>query len=274
MSRKNTLIIMRKNYFFIGMLLWSFSILGQTEKEGQLFKLKATLKADYLNKIKNVSKDKTSVIGPFFVEENVIYRVQSVNITTKKVLFYALKYSELSDGTKGKDTNSDKAYYYNDKLFEIELSDYKTYANDVEIADRFSLGILTLPFKYRPQNGASFENKFNINTVISYLLTNSLNQNTKCYFQFGAGYGAVNLNSDNARGITPGTNENIETITGFGGLMLEYKKIQTGLYFGADKVNNNSKYDWQSQGKIWLSVGIGYKIFTISKDNADKKSAQ
>lgn len=265
---------MKTKLFFIGMLLWGVSMVGQTEKIGQLFKLKSTLSVSYLKKMKNVSKDLANSTGSFFVEENVVYRVQIIDIKNDKVTFYALEYSQLKDGANGKGTNSDKSYYYNDKLFEMTLSEYKILATDVEIADRFSLGVLTLPFKYRPQKGANFENKFNINTVMSCLLTSSLNQNTKCYFQFGAGYGSVNLNSDNAPGIIAGTTENIETLTGFGGLMLEYKKIQTGLYFGADKVNNNSKYDWKSQGKVWFALGIGYKIFTISKDNADKKSAQ
>ena len=153
----------------------------------------------------------------------------------------------------------------------MKLTDYKSYAFDVENADRVSFGILTLPFKYRLQKGASFENKFNLNTVISILLNNSLNQNIKWHAQFGAGFGTVNLNADNAPKITAGTTEDIETITGYGGIMFEYKKIQTGIYLGFDKINNNNKYDWQSQGKPWISIGIGFKIFTISKDNADKQ---
>lgn len=249
-------------------MLLSVSMFGQTEKEGQLFKLKATLMANYLGKIKNVSNDTTNQFGLFSVEENVLYKVKSIKNDT--VTFYALKFNELKDSigknpNLNKNTNNDKAYYYNDKLFQISLSDYKTYAVDNEVSDRISFGVLILPFKYRLQNGANFENKFNLNTAMSCLLSNRFNQNLKVYFQGGAGFGAVNLNSDNASGIPLGTTENIETITGFGGLMVDYKGIQTGIYFGADKINNNSKYNWQSQGKPWVSIGIGFKVFTISK---------
>lgn len=264
---------MKSKLLFFGMLIWSISMLGQTEKIGQLFKLKSTLQVNYLNKITGVSPDTINKKGNFYVKENVIYRIQSVDVIKEKLIFYALDYSQLSN-EKDKGTNNDKAFYYNDKLLEMKLSDYKSYAFDVEIADRVSFGILTLPFKYRPQKGASFENKLNLNTVISLLLNSSLNKNTKIYAQFGAGFGAVNLNTDNAPQITAGTTEDIETITGFGGIMFEYKKIQTGIYLGYDKINNNNKYDWQSQGKPWISLGIGFKIFTISKDNADNKIGQ
>lgn len=265
---------MKTKLLFIGMLLWGASMSSQTEKIGQLFRLKSTLQVTYLNKITGVSVDTKNALGSFYVKENVVYRVQDIDAKNDKVTFYALDYGQLKDGANDKGTNNDKAYYYNDKLFEMTLTEYKSLATDAEISDRFSLGVLTLPFKYRPQKGANFENKFNINTVISCLLNNSLNQDTKIYLQLGAGYGSVNLNSDNAPGIAAGTTEDIETLTGFTGLMLEYKKIQTGLYFGVDKVNNNSKYDWQSQGNVWFALGIGYKIFTVSKDNADKKSSQ
>ena len=246
---------------------------GQTEKIGQLFKLKSTLQVNYLNKITGVSPDTINKKGDFYVKENVIYRIQSVDVINDKLIFYALDYNQTTN-SEDKGTNNDKAFYYNDKLLEMKLSDYKSYAFDVEIADRVSFGILTLPFKYRLQKGASFENKLNLNTVISLLLNSSLNQNTKIYAQFGAGFGTVNLNTDNAPKITAGTTEDIETITGFGGIMFEYKKIQTGIYLGFDKINNNNKYDWQSQGKPWISLGIGFKIFTISKDNADNKIGQ
>jgi hypothetical protein len=262
---------MKTKLFFLGMLLWGLSMLGQTEKEGQLFKLKATLKANYLKKLKNVSNDgKTHLNSAVYVEENVLYKVQSINKDT--VTFYAVEFDELDNTDKDKNTNKDKAYYYNDKLFEIDLANYKSYASDNEVADRMTFGVLTLPFKYRLQKGANFENKFNLNTVLSYLLSNRFNQNIKLYFQGGAGFGAVNLNSDNATGVIAGSTENIETITGFGGLMVDYKGFQTGVYLGADKINNNSKYNWQSQGKPWLSIGIGFKVFTISKLSENNKN--
>jgi len=68
------------------------------------------------------------------------------------------------------------------------------------LPDRFTIGILTLPFKYRPQSDKSFDSDFNLNSTLGvrfYSLGGG-----HLYGQVGAGIGGVELNAINAKGIT------------------------------------------------------------------------
>lgn len=58
------------------------------------------------------------------------------------------------------------------------------------------------------------------------------------------------------------------------GIMLQYKKVQAGLYLGADQINNQSKNNWESNGKVWLAFGMGFQIFQfdIAGEKAEKQN--
>ncbi|MGB5943296.1 MAG: hypothetical protein WBG71_10470 [Leeuwenhoekiella sp.] len=48
--------------------------------------------------------------------------------------------------------------------------------------------------------------------------------------------------------------------------MLEYKKVQVGLYMGWDHINNQANYNWEHQGNVWFGAGLGFDVFEISSD--------
>ena len=54
--------------------------------------------------------------------------------------------------------------------------------------------------------------------------------------------------------------------------MVEFNKIQVGLYAGVDHINNQKNYDWQSHGNIWLGFGLGYNLFKLS--SSEPKNVQ
>lgn len=55
--------------------------------------------------------------------------------------------------------------------------------------------------------------------------------------------------------------------------MLEYHRVNAGIYVGVDHINNQREYWWESTGKIWFGMGIGYDILKVSlgtKKNNDE----
>jgi|GEM_PF-2049156 len=159
---------------------------------------------------------------------------------------------------------------YNDKIYTVSKSDFDLAAYSVEINSPVSLGIITLPFKARPQGSFSFDTEFNINTTVNIRLwpTNNFTFN----LQLGAGIGSVNLNSNNAPGVSEEEAQDVSTLTFLSGLMVEHKRLQIGLYFGTDHINNQSNFRWESNGNLWLAFGVGYDVFDIVK--SDKKNKQ
>lgn len=241
---------------------------SQSEAIGQAFVLKAATNATFVKFITGVSQDTTLAANTsVMAQSKVLYILQSVDKANSVVYFYADNFN-LSKIPADRGTNRDKSFYYNDKLLKMSYNDYKSNARDVEFPDAVNFGILTLPFKYRPQDDADFDAQFNLNTTFGILIRNKYYKKAKFYAQFGAGIGTVKLDASNAGGISSDASQNVSTLTGFAGIMMQYNDIQAGLYAGADRINNNKKYDWENQGNLWVSLGIGFKIFTLSK--ADK----
>jgi hypothetical protein len=241
----------------------SLSLNAQTEKVGQLFNLKANTNAVFIQKMLGISNNEIKTNDTIMVEQNVMFVVQS--ITPTSVFFYAKDFSELSNSDSKYKTNKDKSFYYNDLLFSMKIEDYKVNAVDASFPDNIVLGLITLPYKLRPQNNTSFDSEFNLNASLGVLVFGKFFGNTKLYIQAGSGLGSVSLNTSNAPGLNADQAQNVSCFTAFSGLMVQYKDVQAGFYFGGDWIKNNSKYNWESQGKSWISLGIGFKVFTLAK---------
>lgn len=238
---------------------------AQTEVPGQMFELVTATNATFLQFINYTSNDKAIQYNDEkMMNEKVLFILQSVDKDNDRVTFYAKNFNSSSNPII-QNTNRDKSFYYNDKLFYMTYKDYKSNAKDAAYPDRFNFGILTLPFKYRPQKNADFDAEFNLNTTLGYLLRSNYFRKTKIYIQGGVGIGNINLDTSNASKIDDDKSHDASAITAFAGVMLQYDNLQAGLYFGVDSINKNAQYDWVNQGNIWISVGIGFKVFTLSK---------
>lgn len=90
----------------------------------------------------------------------------------------------------------------------------------------------------------------------------------------GINIGATNINSDTAE-VQTETNAGI--LTPFLGAVYEYKDFELGLFYGWDHISGSVGRTWVYQGKPWLGVGIGYKVFgtqpstTVERNKQERK---
>ncbi len=168
----------------------------------------------------------------------------------------------------------DKSIYsilYNDKIFEVKRDDFLVSATKRhhEYPDKLNIGILTLPFKFRPQGDMSFDTDFNLNSTLAVRLFGVGNGHLS--IQVGAGIGGVELNEINSK-IAGNATIKANALSMLGGLMVQYKKVQAGFYTGTDFINNQTHYQWNYQGKSWLAFGVGYQLFDVGLGSGGKSN--
>ncbi len=200
-----------------------------------------------------------------------VMNVNGDNVKLKAITFKALEpytkkekdeYQKKYD-SKLVDKRIDIGKIYNNKIYTIKKSDFETRSKKQINREILSIGLLTLPFKARFQKEeTSFDTEFNLNSTlnISFAGRNDFHVNV----QIGAGIGTVGLNTSNSLGLSDNEATDVSTLTYLAGFMLQYNKTQVGLYAGIDHINNQSNYQWKSNGSVWVGFGIGYNIFNVS----------
>ncbi|WBV61771.1 hypothetical protein PFY12_06515 [Chryseobacterium camelliae] len=240
---------------------------GQEIKIGQRFTFKAPAKHTGTD-LKKAELYDGATKNPNYLEDGIKYEI--ADVTDKNIIVKVdPPFRVLEEGS----TAIPKASYYNYKLFTVTKEEFLAKAEEVpEKPDRFSVGILTLPFKFRPQDEKTFEAQFNLNSTLNWRVGKFYS--TDFYVQIGAGLGSVELNSNNSLGIEADKNINAATLTMFSGLMLQYKKVQAGIYCGVDQINNQKHYQWNNNGNLWFGFGVGYQLFNVDLGGDTKKSTQ
>jgi hypothetical protein len=86
--------------------------------------------------------------------------------------------------------------------------------------------------------------------------------------------GAINLNESNTtyKGVGAIQAQDVRTLTLLIGAMLSHKNVQIGIYAGWDHINNQENFVWDSNGKLWLGLGIGINVFNDSKETVATQS--
>ncbi|WP_405296824.1 hypothetical protein [Algibacter sp. Ld11] len=240
------------NQLLLALLFISFSNFTFAQKPGDIIKLTTYNKVLKFENIIGTNKDTVRFLAP-----NILFRVNKV--LNDSIQLKALNFTN----------NEEKKKLYNDKIYYIDKNDFERSYEEYVPEDKLSVGLLTLPFKARPQDDFSFDTEFNLSTTLNYNFHKIYN--AKLNAQIGAGIGSVNLNSSNASGITDDKAQDVATLNFFGGLMLEYKKVQAGIYVGVDQINNQSEYKWNSNGNLWFGFGIGFNVFKISLGEEDEQ---
>ncbi|MEY8848619.1 hypothetical protein AB9K26_07375 [Psychroserpens sp. XS_ASV72] len=205
-----------------------------------------------------------------YLEPNIKFYIIDFNDKKDSVKLRAVDFKSIRKDKKEKLKQSKgtlKSELYENKVYQISYKDLVSYGKIFVPKDKISVGLLTLPFKARPQEEFAFDTEFNLNSTLNILFSGQ--KNVSWYYQFGAGVGSVNLNTSNARGLSDTEAQDVSILTFFNGVMIEYKKIQIGLYAGVDHINNQKNYDWNSNGNIWLGFGIGYNLFKLSSPDAE-----
>ena len=133
----------------------------------------------------------------------------------------------------------------------------------------FAIGTAAVPFKIRT-SPFNFTNDIGIGPVVGIKFRLS-RYNNKNFFNVLLGFGlsSVNLDSLSTNGNvttnSPITNPAALTLSAGG--VFEFSNIQVGAFIGRDYINRNNKIDWIYQGKTWLSIGLGYTLFSKSTTN-------
>jgi hypothetical protein len=260
-----------KNFSFVFFILIANNLFSQTIKQGDIIRLENNVPiigsptALFSNNV-NLTK-KAEYLQPY-----VKFRV--IKITDTQVKLIALNYTVVSDSTKIKARIKypNKIYkdeIYNNKIYTISRNNFNSFSEKIEPKERFSIGLLTLPFKARPQGDVTFDTEFNLNSTLNIRLFDIAGSSLN--YQIGAGIGSVGLNTSNASGLSDDEAQDVATMTLLNGLMLQYKRVQVGLYAGVDHINNQKNYKWESNGNIWFGFGIGYNLFDISLSGEKNK---
>ncbi|WP_332454412.1 hypothetical protein [Chryseobacterium aquaticum] len=164
--------------------------------------------------------------------------------------------------------DSDEGLLYNSKIYSVLNTNLIDNYIIKEQNDILSIGIITLPFKYRPQNKESFETEFNINTTLNYAFYHFGNASVN--IQGGTGFGSVRLDELNSN-VSAEYAVNAISLGFILGPMVQYKNVQFGVYSGVDIINNNSQLQWSHNGKLCFGLGIGYNLFKIDVGAQQKK---
>lgn len=219
------------------------------QEEGDIITLVSDVKV--IGKPVSVFTDLNTTKSVEYLENGILFTV--IKKETETVQLKALNFPPLKDKSG---EQRDLSEYYNDKIYSISRADFDRYALKNEKKEPLSVGILTLPFKARPQEKFSFDTEFNFNSTLNIALDKKAFWN----IQLGAGIGSVGLNKSNSLLEEP---QDIAVLTTLVGIMIEYERVQVGLYTGFDFINNQANYSWDSHGKLWLGFGIGYDLFSI-----------
>lgn len=180
---------------------------------------------------------------------------------------------------KSEEANS-RNYGNKQRYFKVGTSLIEDYAvKDSKIGGSLAAGVINFPFKYRPQKGnGDFSGAFNFGAGLGYKFPH------KSWRQFTysvlSGYSISNvvLDSSNAN-KNQGKLASSNNFTAFSfslGVLAEYQRVQAGIFIGWDRIGklNQREFEWQYQGKMWISVGFGFAIFSGQKEKREKDATE
>lgn len=264
-------MIMKTKILLLFLLGWVGLMPAQEFKIGQVIIFNSYVHHSLTNDYKKLVKDgaifDTINFNPIFLEPDIKFKIASKDDKYYSVV--ALTFNKIKNIKKV----SDKNLYYNNKIFKVDKEEFLMKASGApDLPDRLNIGVLALPFKYRPQGNKSFDSDFNLNSTLACRFF-SLGGG-HLYGQIGAGIGGVELNQVNSKGITDDGTIKANALSMLMGLMIQYKKVQAGIYLGTDFINNQTYYQWQYQGTPWIAFGVGYQLFNVSLGTEAKNNTQ
>lgn len=229
-------------------------------KKGDIIKLNTKVKViSNLNSIDGTTKDIPQYLGEY------LYKINNIGGETIELTALRFSLNETQIEIKGiskSGTPQKLSDLYNDRIFTVKKSDLLGSYSTNNPIERVSIGVLSLPFKFRTQSQFSYEDKFNINSTINFHLFSY--GNSRFGVQLGTGIGSVEINKENAFGEFDSTLTSLPSLSLLSGIMYNYKFIQCGFYVGFDFINDQNKVNWMHNGNMWFGLGIGFKIFSIS----------
>lgn len=183
------------------------------------------------------------------------------------------KYSSYSNQAK-----KTRQYGISQKFFRVELKYIQEHATKYnKISPSIAFGLLNLPFKARIQkNKFDFSGNLNINNAIG--ITYGHQSWRRMKYSTVLSYGISNTLLDSvsvSRNHNRLTSSNtFPTLTLAIGQVFTFDNVQMGIFLGIDRLSrqNQDTYGWTYNGDPWLSIGFGYSIFSVEKENKNIKT--
>lgn len=207
-------------------------------------------------------------IRSYFINDKKFTATQNFE-ESNKMIYDQLKKNVLNDVIK------ERYFLVNRTDFEIRSRVYKHRSRFAKPG--LTAGTILIPVKLR---FAEFQFSKDI-TLGPYFgfkwLTSNFRPN---YYSLGFSTGITsvrltprNTNTDSIQEV-----QDIAAFTLSIGSIFEFNNVQLGFFVGWDWINNNrgdseTSINWDYQGKIWLSVGLGYSIISRPSAQTDKKRA-
>ncbi|MCA6484241.1 MAG: hypothetical protein IM547_02425 [Chitinophagaceae bacterium] len=178
-----------------------------------------------------------------------------------------------SEKVKARNYGTKQAYF---KVSITLIERFSTKESYNYIAGSLAAGVINFPFKFRPQKGVGdFSGAFNFGAGIGYTFRHKSSR----LFSHSviSGYSISNIILDSSstnknQGKLSSTN-NFSAFSFSLGYLIQYQTVQAGIFIGWDRISrvNQNTFDWNFQGKPWLSVGFGLTIFSGQKEKGKTK---
>jgi hypothetical protein len=151
------------------------------------------------------------------------------------------------------------------RYFRITAVELELYAEELQSWLMATGGIATMPFKYR------WKNDFSKDLTLSNLggIIHRFPNNVNLSALLGIGISSVTLDSANTEGEIRKAADFAALTISFG-LVVEFQRLQIGVFTGWDHLTASSRNNWIYQGKNWIAVGIGFALFSESNSRSEE----
>ena len=165
------------------------------------------------------------------------------------------------------------------KIFKITKADFESNAIPYFNAGfkkgawDWSSGIVVLPLKARKNPEFSYSKDFTLGLSGGAKMRISNSNPTYLNFLYNIGISSVGIDSLSSKGKIKQPSDRAALTNAFG-IVLENHSYQFGIFYGFDRLSSNDykNTQWIYNRKPWISIGIGYQIF--SKENKAKKTQE
>ncbi len=164
-------------------------------------------------------------------------------------------------------TNANNGEYFLMELQDLNNLCTKYYSKE----NSFSWGFTVMPYKLRFGNRAdrkfNFTNNFTIGITSGWSYRFKGRHEKNIALLGSVGVSAFSVDSLTTKGTTK---QSIATsaFTPAIGIVYEHEGFQVGIFTGADYCINELSRTWVYQSKPWLSVGMGFSLFSKNKTNS------
>lgn len=188
------------------------------------------------------------------------------------VMFWEYSESDPNYGLFNKDTSTTKQAN-NDKYFLIPTDKLKTFAVGIYREKfQYTLGTVVVPVKLRFAPTFDFSKDFALGLSLGAKFRTSQHRKEYIVPVLFSTITSITLDSLTTAGRVNKRRDEAGYSAGIG-LVFEFEEGQIGAFLGYDHISKLADTNWQFHGKPWLSIGVGYSIFSSGKKDSQSTAA-